>query len=674
MSPCPPAEELQLLLDDQLSAAVERTLTAHVDTCIACQERLEQLTSAAHLSNVAERDGLDAAVPTIHQQRWLEIPTQAPPKPDRKNAPPAAESCPQVKGYEILAELGRGGMGVVYKARQRGLNRLVALKMILEGSHAGADQLARFRREAEAVARLQHPHIVQIHEIGEQDGRPFFSMELVSGGSLADHLDGTPLDSRVAAEIVETLSRAVHAAHLCGIIHRDLKPANVLLQSTLTAEDRRGKPARALPLRSSASFAVQDFTPKISDFGLAKDVASAARDGVLRTGSGAIMGSPSYMAPEQAEVQRAAVGPAADVYGLGAILYELLTGRPPFKAASPLETVLQVLHEEPVPPRRFQPRLPRDLETICMTCLHKEPRKRYATAQALAEDLRCFLAGEPIRARPIGMLERGVKWARRRPAVAALIAVSVLALVVVGAGTVWHQINMSAALQQANAERQRADANYREALYLILEFANKLREMDKHPEAVAMMTRAIEKQETLLQGEQDPQLRRILLESYAIRGCEYTELRRYREARADLERLPADDWSTQADLYRSLSAMVLAKLGEHKEAAAKAEALAQKTDLRADALFHLALAFTASIAAVRQDPKLSAMEKDQLANHYGSRAMALLGRTRSTGFFTDPAMVRELRIAFLDWGPLYSRADFKKLLAELEAAAVTAKP
>jgi serine/threonine-protein kinase len=339
--------------------------------------------------------------------------------------PAARRAWPAVAGYEILGELGRGGMGVVYRARQVALDRLVALKMILAGDHAGEQQLARFRTEAEAVARFQHPNIVQIHEIGETDGLPWFSLELCEGGSLADQLDGTPRPARPTARLVEVLARAIHAAHRQGIIHRDLKPANVLL----AAGD----------------------TPKITDFGLAKRLDG----GTGPTASGAILGTPSYMAPEQAGGQGREVGPATDVYALGAILYELLTGRPPFKAATPLETVLQVRSHEPVPPSRLQPGVPRDLETIVLKCLHKEPARRYASAEALADDLRRFQAGQPIRARPVGPVERGVKWVRRNP-LAAGLAVAVLLLVLGGGGTgLWwreHQVQQAQALgEQARA-------------------------------------------------------------------------------------------------------------------------------------------------------------------------------------------------------------------------------
>jgi WD40 repeat protein/tRNA A-37 threonylcarbamoyl transferase component Bud32 len=307
-------------------------------------------------------------------------------------------------GYEILGELGRGAMGVVYKARQTKLNRVVALKTILSGAHAGEAERQRFLAEAEAVARLQHPNIVQIHEIGEADGRSFFSLELCPGGSLADKFDGTPMRAREAARLVETLARAMQAAHEAGIVHRDLKPANVLLAA--------------------------DGTPKIADFGLAKKLDSA----VGQTASGAILGTPSYMAPEQAAGKTREVGPAADVYALGAILYELLTGRPPFKAATAFDTVLQVVSDEPVPPGRLNTQVPADVETICLMCLRKEPARRYGSAADLAEDLRLFQAGAPVKARRVAVLERCLKWARRHPAAAAAYGLLVLVLVLGGLG------------------------------------------------------------------------------------------------------------------------------------------------------------------------------------------------------------------------------------------------
>ena len=312
-----------------------------------------------------------------------------------ETAAPAAAPTPEVKGYEVLGVLGRGGMGVVYRARREGLDRDVALKMVLAGAAAAPADLDRFRSEALAVARLQHPNIVQVYDVGEQDGQPFLALEYVSGGSLADRLDGTPLPPRQAAEILLPLARAVHHAHERGIIHRDLKPANVLLASGAASAPRvtQTRGADAAPLAESV--------PKITDFGLVKRL----DDDAGRTRTGTVLGSPSYMAPEQAAGDVKAVGPAADVYALGAILYEMLAGRPPFRGDSVLETLRQVLEHDPVPPGRFQPKVPRDLETICLKCLEKVPGHRYPSAEALARDLAAFLDGEPVGARPATVLD-----------------------------------------------------------------------------------------------------------------------------------------------------------------------------------------------------------------------------------------------------------------------------
>jgi formylglycine-generating enzyme required for sulfatase activity len=336
-------------------------------------------------------------------------------------------------GYEILDELGRGGFGVVYRARHLGLNRVVALKMILAGGHASAEGRRRFLAEARAVAALQHPHIVQVHEIGEHGGLPFFTLEFVPGGSLAARLAGQPQQPADAARLVEVLARAMHHAHRAGIVHRDLKPANVLILE-----------GPETPLGRC--------TAKITDFGLAK-----LEGGDGHTQSGAVLGTPSYMAPEQAAGEGKRVGPAADVYALGAVLYQLLTGRPPFLAPTAHETLSEVLSDEPAPPRRLHPRLPRDLETICLKCLHKQPPRRYASAAELADDLRRFQAGEPIQARPVGALERAARWVRNRPVVAGLTAA--LALVVVAAFVVvgWQLRTATEALAKADREqKQRA--------------------------------------------------------------------------------------------------------------------------------------------------------------------------------------------------------------------------
>jgi WD40 repeat protein len=355
--------------------------------------------------------------------------------------PQSGTDWPTVPGCEILGELGRGGMGVVYKARQVELNRLVALKMVLAGAHAGAEERARFRREAEAIARLQHSHIVQVFEVGEQRGLPYFSLEFCPGGSLADRLNGTPLAARAAAELVEALALAMQAAHARGVVHRDLKPANVLFTA--------------------------DGTPRITDFGLAKFLDAGAG----QTQTGVVIGTPSYMAPEQARGVARGLGPAADVYALGAVLYELLTGRPPFKGTTPLETLEQVSSQEPVPPGRLQQKVPRDLETVCLKCLDKDPKKRYPSAHALAEDLRHFLAGEPVRARPVGVLRRALKWVRRRPAVAVAFAAAVLAVLGLLGGALWHSARLDEentrlndALSLAGRRQREADRNLYQAL------------------------------------------------------------------------------------------------------------------------------------------------------------------------------------------------------------------
>ena len=347
-------------------------------------------------------------------RRWREIrgvqaeldamfPTPIDREGDTPTAPPQESRLPTIPGYEVETVLGRGGMGIVFRARHLRLNRVVALKMALADAYAGPLERSRFQREAEAVARLQHPHVVQIHDVGDSEGRPYFTMEYVDGGSLAERIRRAPQPACQAAALLETLANAVHAAHRNGIVHRDLKPANVLMTA--------------------------DGTPKIGDFGLARHLDGEAS----LTPAGTALGTPSYMAPEQARGSSLMVGPAADIYALGAILYETLTGRPPFHAESAAETVLQVLSQEPVPPSRLNATVPRDLETICLKCLHKQPQRRYPSAATLAEDLHRFQRGQPILGRRMTRAERLLRWIRRNPASAAL-ACSVLVLVGLSAG------------------------------------------------------------------------------------------------------------------------------------------------------------------------------------------------------------------------------------------------
>jgi WD40 repeat protein len=341
---------------------------------------------------------------------------------------------PAVPGYRLLRELGRGAMGVVFRAWQTGLERTVALKMILAGGWASPPELARFRIEAEAAGRLEHPHIVRVYELGEHDGQPWLAMEYVDGGNLAQKQAGSPLPVREAARLAETLARAIHHAHQKGVVHRDLKPANILLTS--------------------------EGVPKVSDFGLAKLLAGGP---VPATRTGAVLGTPSYMAPEQAGGRSREVGPPTDVYALGALLYEMLTGRPPFQGENTSETLLQVLGQEPVPPRRLRPEVPPDLETICLHCLEKEPGQRYVTALDLAEDLRRFLADLPIAVRPIGNAARVGRWCRRNPALAAVSGLAVaacLAALGLAVGFGVFQYQAAAGLRAALAESQRLSADH----------------------------------------------------------------------------------------------------------------------------------------------------------------------------------------------------------------------
>jgi serine/threonine-protein kinase len=337
-----------------------------------------------------------------------------------------------IPGYEIVGELGRGGMGVVYKALQTGLNRWVALKMVLAGAHASPEQLLRFKTEAQAVGRLQHPNIVQVYDIGEHEGLPYFSLEFVGGGSLDAKVHRQPQPPDESAHLVETLARAMQYAHDHGIVHRDLKPANILLTT--------------------------DGMPKITDFGLAKHLEGGESS---KTRSGTILGTPSYMAPEQARGETQNIGPLADVYALGAMLYELVTGRPPFEKATLTDTIIAVTKDEPLAPTRLRSEIPSDLETICLKCLQKDQSKRYASAAVLAEDLRRFLAHEPIVARPVPAWERLARWCVRNPRVAGLLGMVAALLVLVTTVSLVAAYRISK--EQVRTEQQRQIAVERAA-------------------------------------------------------------------------------------------------------------------------------------------------------------------------------------------------------------------
>jgi serine/threonine-protein kinase len=385
---------------------------------------------------------------------------------------PESAAWPQVPGHQAEAVLGRGGMGVVYRAWHLRLHRPVALKMLLAGAHAQPAERERLLREAEAVAGLSHPNIVQVYEVGDVDGRPYFTMEFVEGGSLAQQVQGVPQPVRKAAALVATLADAIHAAHQSGIVHRDLKPANILLTT--------------------------DGTPKVTDFGLARRL----QGGDALTLSGVPVGTPSYMAPEQARGDKGALGPATDVYALGAILYELLTGRPPFRAETAAATVQQVISQSPVSPSRLNASVPRDLETICLTCLHKEPHLRYASAAVLAEDLRHFLRGEGITAKPERWLGRLARRARRRPVFSVAVAAAALALVGLAGGGLWLIADRAAAAREVQGERA---ATERAAEEDLCDMVARLR-TSSWPEARA----ALERARGRLGGHGSDHLRRLL--------------------------------------------------------------------------------------------------------------------------------------------------------------------
>jgi serine/threonine-protein kinase len=372
------------------------------EVCADCPELLPEVRKRWQQMCIMEAE-LDALFPT--------------PGPNRDADTPApgnlAAELPRISGYRVEAHLGRGGMGIVYKARHLRLNRSVALKMLLAGAYASPMERERFLREAEAVAGLRHPNIVQVYDVGDHDGRPYFTMEYVEGGSLAQKLMAAPQPPHLAAALMATLAEAVQVAHQGGIVHRDLKPANILL--------------------------TVDGTPKIADFGVARHFDTGS--GLTRTGDR--IGTPSYMAPEQAIGKAHLTGPSVDIYSLGAILYELLTGRPPFRGETAVETELQVIKQDPVPPSRLNARAPRDLETICLKCLRKEPERRYPSAAALADDLQRFQRCEAIAARPVSLLERIGKWVKRRPAVAALVGVAVFFTTALIGGALWLAVHQA---------------------------------------------------------------------------------------------------------------------------------------------------------------------------------------------------------------------------------------
>ena len=472
----------------------------HLESCPACESAASRL------------DGLSD--PILHSLRRAVRPGRAaPPVPEtmalcRLSAGVNGAAVPMLADYEVLAELGRGGMGIVYRARDRRLGRVVALKLIKAGADGDPEVRDRFRREAAAMARLQHPGIVQIFEVGDEDGTPFFAMELVEGASLAERLRGTPLAARAAADLLCCLAQAVAYAHQHGVLHRDLTPANVLLSASRDAACSTGE-ANALRATSRLTEGV----PKITDFGLARLVG----DGGAMTQSGAVMGTPSYLAPEQAGGKGRAAGTAADVYALGAILYECLTGRPPFRAATVLETLAQVVHDDPVAPNQLLPQTPTDLGTICLKCLRKDPTDRYGGAQALAEDLRRFLDGQPIQARPVSTGERLWRWGRRNPGWAAMLATLAALLTVIAVGASVSYWSLQRAFERTQLAERAAQEKRFEALLAQARNAPFGRRPGRHLESLAVLAEATQLARTLeLPAERFLDLRNAAILALAV--------------------------------------------------------------------------------------------------------------------------------------------------------------
>jgi WD40 repeat protein/serine/threonine protein kinase len=475
-TPHPTADELRALSLGQLPEADLARVSAHLGDCPTCCRRVDQLpTDDALLARLQQGAASREETLVNRAQRRSAVRAllhgpdarAAAPKRDPEKEPVVPLVPKQVGDYDILAEVGRGGMGVVYQARHRSLHRLAALKMVLAGEFSSSTQQLRFRLEAELAARIHHPDIVQLYEIGTHEGRPFLAMEWVEGGSLAERLDGKPWLPGEAAALVETLARAIHVAHSEGIVHRDLKPANILIQkpnhratenTEKTEENREGQ--KKMPDLASSAFSSgsslclcgESVRAKITDFGLAQPT----EGGMTLTQSGFLVGTPGYMAPEQAGGKRALVGPATDIYSLGVVLYQLLTGQLPFQGDSTLEVLRAVSNDEPVRPRRLRPRLPRDLEAITLHCLEKEPARRYPTAQALAEDLGRFREARQVTARPVGAVARLARACRRRPLVASLVALLLVSLLGGAAGITWKWLEANANAQQATDKAHEA--------------------------------------------------------------------------------------------------------------------------------------------------------------------------------------------------------------------------
>ena len=469
---CPGPEALERLLDDRLGWLEEEELNRHIEVCALCRDWLDQRLAGQLPAHLARPEGgangpgesdaasvsTDPRPSTLLQQALTRL-------YDARNTV-LSGVFPQIDGYEIEALLGRGASGVVYRARHKRLGRTVALKLAPDGADLTESQRQRFRQEAEALAQLRHPNIVQVFDVGEAGSRPWFAMEYVHGATLAQRIDGRPQDPRSATLLVAVLARAIDCAHRAGILHRDLKPSNILLEEQSAPTAPAPAPAGATsppdaPVGQESGLGRRLPTaPKIVDFGLVRRLEPADR----LTATHEILGTPGYMAPEQSRGQPDNLGPATDVYALGAILYELLTGRPPFRRATAMETLLASSFELPVSPARLEPAVSRDLETICLRCLEKEPRLRFASAAELADELERVATHRPIVSRPPGAWGRLYRACRRNPGPSALAGLVALLLGLGACGAVLFLRNEVHLRQAADAARQQAEEQRADAV------------------------------------------------------------------------------------------------------------------------------------------------------------------------------------------------------------------
>ncbi|MFT3878736.1 MAG: protein kinase [Gemmatales bacterium] len=564
---CPTVPALEAMLKGPVEAF--RDMEAHVEKCDECLTKLESLaghSTVLHDLRVGSSILSEATSTTVSE----EIITQTWKPAQIESIDTLSELPRQLDRYEVRSLLGEGGMGQVYLAWDPQLKRQVAIKILRVAPDERPEWTARFRQEVEVIASLQHPQIIEVYDMCFQADRPYFVMEYLEGGSLSDRLSRQLLSIPDACLLIRQLALAIDAAHQHGIIHRDLKPSNILFSSL---------PPSSHPI-SATTGSINECQPKISDFGLAKRLEQDISHN-LETKSGLILGTPGYMAPEQSLSQTRVIAPTLDVYSLGAIFYECLTGRPPFKGASVFETLHQSLYEDPLPPRRLRQELSPDLQAVCLKCLNRIPEQRYASGKKLAEDIDRYLAGQPTLARPVSTIQRAVKWCRRSPVVAGLLALLALLILSTVALMAWYTVQLNTSLQDKIAEERRAtqaqtkaDEGYRLARGTIMTILKRAKESPhaaipqllelertQYEDALGFFRQAIQNDKLA-----DPRLRIELAEAITLLAACNTQVNRvddavagYREAAAIYEELLQND--RQSPLLQYQKAFCLGQIG-----------------------------------------------------------------------------------------------------------------